>query len=162
MKRLTLLHGALALTLALSSAWVGAQGRPAAAAPITLNATTTEGNVFDTSRLKGKVVLVFYWSTQCAVCRSHLPELRANMAGWKGKPFELVTVNMDANPEEWRSYESIAAKTQSVRPIALWSGEKANFKLPVTVVIDSTGKEAMRLEGRIAPDAWNMVADLLP
>lgn len=152
----------MALALALTATVGSAQGRPPAVTPLALKATNLDGTVFDANRLKGKVVLVFYWSTQCAVCRSHLPELRANMAGWKGKPFELVTVNVDPTADEWRSYESIAAKTQTVRPIALWSGDKPSFKLPLTLVMDSAGKEVMRLEGRIAPDAWDMVADLLP
>ena len=130
--------------------------------PITLDATTLAGERFNISALKGKVVMLFYWSTECAVCRSHLPELRANLAGWKGKPFELVTVNVDKDQAEWRAYENIAAQTHSVRPTAVWQGDIMRAKLPVTVVLDVQGREVAHHEGRIAPEAWDDVAALLP
>ena len=65
--------------------------------PLVVSATTLDGSKFDTAQLKNKVVMVYYWSTSCAVCRSHLSELRANLSGWKNKPFALVTVNVDAD-----------------------------------------------------------------
>lgn len=149
-----------ALGLALLVACVNAQTPNPA--PITLNATTLAGERFEVSALKGKVVMLFYWSTECAVCRSHLPELRANLAGWKGKPFELVTVNVDKDQAEWRTYEKIVAQTHSVRPIAVWQGDIMRAKLPVTVVLDMQGREVAHHEGRIVPEAWDDVAAWLP
>ena len=150
---------ALGLTLLLAGM---ASAQTPASAPIPLQATLLTGERFDLSALKGKVVMLFYWSTQCAVCRSHLPELRANLAGWKDKPFELVTVNVDKNQTEWRAYEKILAQTSAVRPTAVWQGDLVLAKLPVTVVLDLQGREAARHEGRIAPEAWDDVAALLP
>lgn len=131
-------------------------------APITLQATTLAGERFDVDALKGRVVMLFYWSTDCAVCRSHLPELRANLAGWKGKPFELVTVNVDKDMTGWRAYEKIVAQTHAVRPTAVWQGDIMRAKLPVTVILDVKGREVAHHEGRIAPEAWDDVAALLP
>ncbi len=150
---------ALGLTLLLAG-YTSAQ--TPAPAPIPLQATTLTGERFALGALKGKVVMLFFWSTQCAVCRSHLPELRANLAGWKDRPFELVTVNMDKNQAEWRAYEKIVAQTSTVRPTAVWQGDLALAKLPVTVVLDVQGREVARHEGRIAPEAWDDVAALLP
>ena len=150
---------ALGLTLLLAGM---ASAQTPASAPIPLQATLLTGERFELSALKGKVVMLFYWSTQCAVCRSHLPELRANLAGWKDKPFELVTVNVDKNQTEWRDYEKILAQTSAVRPTAVWQGDLMLAKLPVTVVLDVQGREATRHEGRIAPEAWDDVAALLP
>lgn len=149
-----------ALSLALLAASVNAQTPNSA--PITLDATTLSGERFNISALKGKVVMLFYWSTDCAVCRSHLPELRANLAGWKDKPFELVMVNVDKDQAEWRTYEKIAAQTHAVRPTAVWQGDIMRAKLPVTVVLDVQGREVAHHEGRIAPEAWDDVAALLP
>lgn len=131
-------------------------------APLALQATTLTGERFEVSSLKGKVVMLFFWSTQCPVCRSHLPELRANLAGWKGRPFELVTVNVDKDMSEWRAYEKILAQTHAVRPIAVWQGDIMRAKLPVTLVLDVQGREVAHHEGRIAPEAWDDVAALLP
>ena len=110
----------LAFCVLLYGASAQAQGS-AAPPPLLAQATTLEGAGFDASALKGKVVMLFYWSTRCAVCRSHLPELRANMVGWRSKPFVLVTVNVDSDASEWRAYEHLVAQTQSARPLVLWS-----------------------------------------
>lgn len=127
-----------------------------------LKASTLEGADFKLDTLKKKVVLVFYWSTSCGVCLSHMAELRANLAGWRGKPFELLTVNVDADMGVWRTYEHIAGQTQTVRPVSLWTANPPKGRLPVTVVIDSKGMVAARHEGRIAPEAWDAVAELMP
>ncbi|MGH8035228.1 MAG: peroxiredoxin family protein, partial [Lysobacterales bacterium] len=68
----------------------------AAARPVTtpvIEGKTIDGSDFKLSSLKGKVVLVMFWSTGCAVCRDKMPELRQNYEGWRGKPFEMVLVS---------------------------------------------------------------------
>lgn len=143
------------------AAWVPAvSAQPAFA----LEAATATGVPFAPASLKGKVAIVFYWSTNCPVCMDSLPELRANLAGWKQKPFALVTVNMDRNPNDWLTYERIAAQLQSpaglvsVRPNAT---SALPGKLPVTLLIDAKGNVVSRYEGRMAPEAWDGVAELL-
>ena len=130
--------------------------------PLVVSATTLDGSKFDASILKNKVVMVYYWSTGCAVCRSHLSELRVNLAGWKSKPFALVTVNVDTDAAQWRAYEHIASQTQTVRPISVWAPRGASGKLPITLVSDTTGVVKYRFDGRIAPESWDSVAELLP
>ncbi len=151
--------------LALASVlWAApASAEPAALKQtVAVSATTLEGGKFDAAVLKGKVVMVYYWSTSCAVCRSHLSELRANLAGWKNKPFALVTVNVDADAAQWRAYEHIASQTQAVRPISVWEPKGASGKLPITLVADTAGVVKYRFDGRIAPESWDSVAELLP
>jgi len=151
---------ASALVLGVMSA---SHAEPAAVKqPLAVTATTLEGGKFDAASLKGKVVMVYYWSTSCAVCRSHLSELRANLAGWKNKPFALLTVNVDADAAQWRAYEHIASQTQTVRPVSLWEPKGASGKLPITLVTDVGGVVKYRYDGRIAPESWDMVAELLP
>lgn len=149
----------LGLGLAPARAQSPATAKPQ---PLVLQATTLEGSRFDLSQLKGKVVMVFYWSTRCAVCLSHLPELRANLGGWRNKPFELVTVNVDADRGGWRDYEQLASTTQPLRPLAVWTGQAPGPKLPLTLVLDTQGRVVARHEGRIAPEAWDAVAEILP
>ena len=136
---------------------------PAANAPAhVLKGTLMSDKPFDLAQSRGKVVMVFYWSTGCSVCLSHMPELRANLAGWKSKPFELVTVNVDANMAEWKSYEQITTKLEASRPTAVWIGKQATQKLPLTLVLNTKGQVIARHEGRIAPEAWDEVAEALP
>ncbi len=160
MKKLSIASfvGIVAAVLMGSPSWA----EPAALKqPLAVSATTLEGGKYDASNLKGKVVMVYYWSTDCSVCRSHLAELRANLAGWKNKPFALVTVNVDADATQWRAYEHIVAQTQSVRPVSLWESRGAMGKLPITLVADTSGVVKYRYEGRIAPESWDSVAELL-
>ncbi len=121
---------------------------------------------FAPERLRGKVSIVFFWSTACAVCRSSLPELRANLAGWRDKPFALVTVNVDRNPTDWLAYERILGQTQTP-PKALFAVRQdvavaPPARLPLTLVVNALGQVLARYEGRLAPEAWDAVADLLP
>ncbi len=153
---------ALGLSWALAAAPSAAQSVAANGPALVLQGKTLAGAPYDLSATRGKVVMVFYWSAKCSVCLNHMPELRANLLGWKGKPFELVTVNVDANMADWQSYEQIAAKLEAVRPTAVWTGKAASVKLPLTLVLNTKGQIVARHEGRIAPEAWDQVAEILP
>jgi len=144
-----------------------AHAQTAASVPLSLQAHNLGGERFAaTERLRGKVSIVFFWSTACAVCRDSLPELRANLVGWRDRPFALVTVNVDRNPADWQAYESILAQTQSPPKGLFALRQDANLpapaKLPLTLLVDAQGKVVARYEGRLAPEAWDGVADLMP
>ena len=148
-------------------------GTPVAAAAVSLpiiEGKTIDGKPFKLSMLKGKVVLVMFWSTGCAVCRDKMPELRENYAGWNGKPFELVAVNTDARRQDFMEYERIIASTVPPRQrfVQLWTGESAYLdsfgkhgQLPDAFLIDKTGKLVERYVGRIPAETWDRIADLL-
>jgi hypothetical protein len=105
------------------------------------------------------------------VCLDKMPELRANARGWKGKPFDLVTVNMDAGSADVTHYDRLRRQTANADDMlyALWHGDatlapawRSAGRLPLTLVIDLEGRVAARHEGRIPAQAWDAVADLLP
>ncbi len=131
---------------------------------------TVEGKNFALSELRGKVVMVMFWSTGCAVCRDKMRELRANYAGWTGKPFELVLVSTDRSMKDIESYDKIVSQSVPLaqRFVSLWSGS-AGFKhsfgdisqLPATFVLDQKGKVVEQFSGRIPAEAWDKVAELL-
>ena len=131
---------------------------------------TIDGTPFNLSMLKGKVVLVMFWSTGCAVCRDKMPEMRNNYAGWAGKPFELVAVSTDTRVQDFLDYERIISRTVPVRErfVQLWTGESGykdnlgkHAMLPTAYLMDKTGKIVERYVGRIPPEAWDKIADLL-
>ena len=131
---------------------------------------TIEGNSFQLASLKGKVVLVMFWSTGCAVCRDKMPELRNNYAGWAGKPFELVAVSTDMRAQDLLDYERIISRTVPIKErfVQLWTGDSAykdnlgkHAMLPAAYLLDKTGKVVERYVGRIPPEAWDKIADLL-
>ncbi len=129
------------------------------------HALDAQGRAFDAQGLRGKVTIVFVWSTACSVCRTALPELRANAAGWRSKPFALVTLNVDAQRSDWLTYEQVVARVSpaAANLHALWQNARpATARLPLTLVLDAQGRVVARHEGRMAPQAWDAVADLLP
>lgn len=134
-------------------------------APLQIEASNPQGERFRTEDLRGKVAVVFYWSTSCAVCRDKLPEMRANLKGWKDKPFALITVNVDRRKDDWLAYERAMNITQTGgKNLAVLHQDAkvaAPTKLPVTLLVDAKGQVLARYEGRLAPEVWDSVADLL-
>ena len=135
-----------------------------------LRGATPSGEVLDLASLRGKVVLVFFWSTECPVCRNKMPELRANVAGWKGQNFTLLGVNMDAQQSAFLNYEEVVTPLLPAAHIfqSVWGlapGYTDNLgpvqQLPSAVLIDKGGRVVERYRGRIPPQAWDRIADLL-
>jgi hypothetical protein len=90
--------------------------------------------------------------------------------GWKGKPFELVLISTDRDRTQAMSYLQTLRQIEPNMPppTALWTGDLAYVGLaapsavPLTLVLDMKGAVAARHQGRIAPEAWDDVAGLLP
>lgn len=132
---------------------------------------TLDGRAFDLRAQRGRVVMVVLWRTDCAVCLNKMPELRANAQGWKGKPFDLVTLNVDAGRTDADSYDRARRLVASgAGPVwSFWQGDvqwsagwAAGARLPLTLVFDREGVLKARHEGRVPSDVWDEVADLLP
>lgn len=147
-----------------------AQAPAAPAQPPAIEGKTLEGQPFRLSGLKGKVVLVMFWSTSCAVCRDKMPELRQNYEGWKGKPFEMVLVSTDRRMQDLDDYEKIISRTVPLqqRFVQLWAGEVGykdslgtRVQLPMSFLIDKSGKVVERYQGRMPAEAWDKIAELL-
>jgi len=151
----------------VSSAWAQVPASTiAVGAPFAVASAYANGQRFNTGTLDGTVTVAFFWNSNCAVCRDSLPELRANLAGWRDKPFALVTVNVDRNPADWQAYERILGQTQTP-PKGLFAlrqdaAVSTPAKLPLTLLVNAQGQVVARFEGRLAPEAWDGVADLIP
>ena len=160
----------LLLAAALLAAVLSAPAQTTVAVPLRLEGPTVEGKPFQLAALKGKVVLLMYWSTDCAVCRDKMAELRQNYEGWQGKPFELVLVSTDRRYQDVEAYERIISRTVPLKQrfVQLWSGQ-AGFRdsvglpgpLPASFLIDKSGKVVERYQGRIPAEAWDRIAELL-
>jgi cytochrome oxidase Cu insertion factor (SCO1/SenC/PrrC family) len=169
-----------ALTLALlCNGWLAVPSAYAqkanAQTPVpAISGTTLDKKQFQLTSLKGKVVLVMFWSTDCAVCRDKMAELRQNVQGWADKPFELVLVSMDRRMEDVEGYNAIINKAVPMKQrfTQLWIGDKGyqdnlgatqlqRTQLPTTLLIDKSGKLLERYNGRIPAEVWDTVADLL-
>lgn len=154
-----------AAALGLSAWMAGAQPVPE------LDGRTLDGQPYSIAAQRGKVQMVVFWSTACAVCRDTLPELRSNRNGWRGKPFELVLVATDGRRQDVLDYERVLERIVPMpeRIPSLWRNEPGHRdgfgvlgQLPATFVIDRDGKVVARFSGRVPAEAWDRVAELLP
>jgi len=60
--------------------------------------TTIEGNQISMASLKGKVVLVNFWATDCPGCIKEMPQLIETYNQYNKKGFEIIAVAMPYDP----------------------------------------------------------------
>ena len=92
-----------------------------------LSYTLLDGRGSDLAALHGRVVLVNFWSTDCAPCVEEMPAMVANWRKFAPRGFETLAVSM--------RYDAPAL-------VANFAEARA---LPFGVVIDNTGEIAKRL-----------------
>lgn len=92
-----------------------------------LSFTLLDGRRSDLAALRGQVVLVNFWATDCAPCVEEMPALTANWRRFAPQGFQTLAVAMRYDPP------------------ALVSNFAQARALPFGVVIDNTGEIAARL-----------------
>jgi thiol-disulfide isomerase/thioredoxin len=179
-----MIYWALGASMLAPAAWAQnaavTEAKPAAelAKNVKISGRTIDGPAFDLTQHKGKVVLVMFWATDCAVCRDKMRELRENAKGWEGKPFTTVLINVDSRMSDVDSYNAIINKSVPMkeRLTQLWaldSGYKDSLgtteliksrtatSLPLTLIMDKKGDVVKRYQGRIPAEVWDDIAELL-
>jgi peroxiredoxin len=86
--------------------------------------TRMDGTPAHMAQFKGKVVLVNFWATTCAICVKEMPQMVATHQKFNARGFETLAVAMSYDPPA-----SVVYFTES-------------RQLPFTVVIDNTGAVA--------------------
>ena len=82
----------LCLILTVSFAAFGQKAKPLAE---TFSVTSMEGVIFDLSELKGKVVLVTFWSTKCPICAAEIPKLNQLARSYQGREVVFLGLTME-------------------------------------------------------------------
>jgi len=152
------------------SALAGMSHAQAAPQKHSLLGKTLDGRAYDLQQDRGKAMLVFFWSTRCAVCRDKMPELRANYEAWRDKGFQLVAVSVDREFAALKSYDSVV--NRMVLPAQkfplLWRGGAAHrdsfgaiTHTPTSFILDRQGREVTQIRGRIDPALWDDMAELV-
>lgn len=113
---------------------------------------TVDGDNFQLSQLKGKVVMISFWASWCSPCRKKAPELIEVYEKFKNeefeggeKGFEIVYVSLDRNTKAWK--ESIEKdnigsfiNVGSMKGWKTSAAKKYNIRsVPSTVLIDGEG-----------------------
>jgi peroxiredoxin len=159
-----------ALLLGLSSPAPAVQAEPAAApSRPSLSGHTSAGEAVDLARWRGQVVLVYLWSTDCPVCLDRLPELRRNLAGWKGRPFVILAVNQDARVSGFQAYENTLDAVSPPQPQMklVWRHSpthRDNFgevplRSPTMLLLNRRGELVKEVRGAWTPEIWDDIAE---
>jgi thiol-disulfide isomerase/thioredoxin len=134
--------------LALTSAMLVAQSDELEAAP-RFRAKTLSGELFDNQSVKGKVVLLQFWTTWCPYCRGEqrlVDELENEFAP---KGLIVLAVNVAESKKTVRKY--LEGSPRSCRVVlnddTNLPAMFATKQFPLYVVIDRDGKIAARQDG---------------
>ena len=128
-----LLSALLPVQRALAAAMKFSEWKGGATPPLQLK--DGQGKDYDLANFRGKVVLVNFWATWCEPCRDEMPSLEELQERLKGRPFALLTVNME---------ESDAKVTRFLQSALLQ-------KDSLTVLYDRFGKAAKDWKARLLP-----------
>jgi peroxiredoxin len=122
---------------------------PAAAPQVTF--VSLQGEKTTTAGLRGKVVLVNFWATDCPVCLKEMPDMVRTYERYRHRGFAFVAVAMRYDPPNY--VVAYAEKNRLPFPVALDPmGEIAQAfggvrLTPTTFVIDKRGKIVFRVSG---------------
>ncbi len=67
------------------------------------SATTMDGQTVELDTLKGKVVLITFWTTRCPICESEIPKLNRIATSYKDKDVVFLGLTTD-NPTRVESF----------------------------------------------------------
>lgn len=68
--------------------------KPGVAAP-EFTAQSLDGKTYSLSQLQGKVVVMTFWSTRCAICHNELPKLNEVAKRYKDKEVVFLALTME-------------------------------------------------------------------
>lgn len=109
------------------------------------------GEQISTESLRGRVVLVNFWATDCATCVREMPQITATYNKYRAQGFETIAVAMRHDPPNY--VLDFAEKNRLPFKIALDPlGDLAqafgDVKLtPTTFIIDKQGRLVLRILG---------------
>jgi peroxiredoxin len=113
--------------------------------------TSIAGERMTTETLRGRVFLVNFWATDCAVCIREMPRLEQTYRKFASRDFEMIAVAMRHDPPNYvlRYAEKNALPFKvALDPMGELAKAFGDVQLtPTTIVIDRDGNMIKRIVG---------------
>lgn len=120
------------------------------AAPL-VTFVSLQGEKITTADLRGKVVLVNFWATDCATCVKEMPDIVATYNKYRAQGFETIAVAMRHDPLNYVLNYTEKNKLPfkvALDPMGELARAFGEVKLtPTAFIIDKQGKLVMRILG---------------
>ena len=120
------------------------QPKPAASGNLAPDFTVTDldGRKLTLSDFKGKVVLLNFWATWCAPCRTEIPHFVEMQNKYGPQGFQVIGISMDDNAKPVREFYQ---QYQLNYPVAVGDDKLAErfggiLGLPVNFILDREGR----------------------
>lgn len=110
-----------------------------------------DGKPLDLASYRGKVVLLNFWATWCAPCRSEIPHLVDLQDKYREQGLQLIGISMDDGPKPVRSFYQ---EYKMNYPVAVGTEQVAEayggvLGLPITFLIGRDGRIAAKYTGAV-------------
>ncbi len=132
---------------------LSAIGPPKEPAP-NFRATSLDGDKFSNESVKGRVVLIQFWTTWCRYCRADQPDVDDIVSEFAGKGLVVLAVSVNESKRTVTRYLSGSPRackvvlTENTNLAAAFAARS----FPLYVLIDADGKIAGKQSGRIGTD----------
>ena len=127
---------------------------------------TEGGEVLSSEQLDGVITVVNFWYAACAPCRAEAPDLVALAAEYEPQGVQFVGVNVRDSAETALAFDRnfgvnfpSIMDAQSGEVMLAFTGVVTPQAVPTTLVIDSEGRVASRVLGRIDASILSTLID---
>ena len=113
--------------------------------------TSLQGDKLSTADLRGRVVLVNFWATDCVTCIREMPSLAQTYGKYRGQGFEMIAVAMSYDPPNYVIHyteKNALPFKVALDPLGEIGKAFGDVKAtPTTILIDKRGNIVSRILG---------------